>query len=52
VQREETGAYSEEWCQRRERGVGDIPRLLQWARERSERKREREKKNNKKIVDM
>jgi len=55
VQREETSAYLEERCQRRERGV-DVsvgPRLLWWARdslvgerERSERKREDEKKNN------
>jgi hypothetical protein len=46
AQREETGAYSEERRQRRGRGVDVGPRLLWWARERSERKREEKKKNS------
>jgi hypothetical protein len=42
AQREETGAYSEERRQRRERGdgVGVRPRLLRWARDSSVGERE------------
>jgi hypothetical protein len=48
AQREETGDYLEEWRRVKERGIGVGPRLLRWARERSERKREEKKKTIKK----